>query len=81
MHLSVAACVFPVGDFVGERQKCVGVDVSPGAPAPIGELGGSHIGLNGPDALALDALECLLRGGFPLGEGGMPCPAGKDGFE
>jgi len=81
MYLSVASCEFSVCGFVGEVQQRLVVDVAAGAPAPSDKVGRTDVGLDGPDTLALQVFECLLRCGFPFVEGRVPAPLRKDGFE
>ena len=78
MHISVVTNNIPVSRLVGKGNQCIGVDVTASAIAPVYEITGNHLCLYGPDSLVLDALECLIRGGFPLAVGSMPLPIGEN---
>lgn len=78
MRLSVCALEVTHGGLVGEFGQCLGLDVSAGAPAPGDELGGSHLCLDGPDALVIEAFEALFRSGFPFAVRPVPAAVGKD---
>ncbi|MDC6408890.1 hypothetical protein LOK82_14045 [Xylella fastidiosa subsp. multiplex] len=66
MYISVAPFDNPVGSFVGEGHKRLIIDIAAGPPAPGNEVSGSYLGLDGPDALVIEAFEVLLRSGFPF---------------
>lgn len=77
-EISVLACEFPVGHLGREGGKCLGIDVAAGRAAPSNEVGGACLRLDGVDALVTQALEVLLRSGFPFAERAVPASAGED---
>ncbi|OCA58596.1 hypothetical protein AA93_02930 [Xylella fastidiosa subsp. pauca 11399] len=80
MYISVAPFDDPVGSLVGEGNKRLIIDIAAGPPAPGNEVSGSYLGLDGPDALVIEAFEVLLRSGFPFSVRPMPTALGTDGL-
>ena len=78
MYLAISACKVPGRGLVGVGQQCLGIDVASGPPAPGGKVGTAHFGLDGPDTLVMQALQVLLRSGFPFPEAGVPAAVGQE---
>lgn len=72
MHILMTTNNFPISDLIGKGNQCIGVDVAASAVAPRDKVTGNSLGLDGPDALVLKAMECLIRGGFPFTESFVP---------
>lgn len=78
MRLVAVAQYVPAGSLAAEGKQCLCVDVTASGAEPGDELPGSHLCLDGPDALVLQALEILLSSGFPFAESRVPMTVRED---
>lgn len=68
----------PSGEIVAVLEQSVGIDVTAGIPAPLGEGIRFDVRLEDADAgLGLKLVERLLRGGMPLVKRCMPAALGQ----